>query len=132
MSILGIGLDVVDLVRFRRTLDDLGIRFVQRTFTDREAEYAERSPRRRAERLGARFAAKEALGKATGLGMTGQTSWRQIEVVHDNRGRPTLELHGETEQTLRAMGVTHVHLSLSHDGDLAAAVVVLEGSEEGS
>ncbi len=133
MSIIGIGLDVVDLVRFRRTLDELGDRFVERTFTAAEAEYAARSPRRRAERLAARFAAKEALGKATGLGMTGQTSWRQIEVVHDNRGRPGLTLHGETAQTMAALGVQRVHLSLSHDGDVAAAVVVLEGPhEEGS
>jgi len=129
MSVLGIGLDVVDLTRFRRTLDDLGDSFINRIFTADEVAYAERSVRRRHERLGARFAAKEAFGKATGLGMSNRTSWRDIEVDLDARGRPLLRLHGEAEQTAQQMGVTHVHLSLSHDGDVAAAVVVLEGGQ---
>jgi len=127
MSVLGIGLDVVDLTRFRRTLDDLGDSFVDRIFTPDEVSYADRSPRRRHERLGARFAAKEAFGKATGLGMSNKTSWRDIEVDLDARGRPVLRLHGKAEQTAREMGVEHTHLSLSHDGDVAAALVVLEG-----
>ena len=129
MSILGIGLDVVDLTRFRRTLDDLGDSFVDRIFTPDETSYAARSPRRRHERLGARFAAKEAFGKATGLGMSNKTSWRDIEVELDSRGRPVLKLHGKAERTAEQMGVTQTHLSLSHDGDVAAAVVVLEGEK---
>ena len=127
MSVLGIGVDVVDLVRFRRTLDDLGDRFVERIFTSQEAEYAARSERRFAERLAARFAAKEAFGKATGRGMTENTRWREIEVVHDPRGRPSLFLHGETRRFADDLGVTGIHLSLSHDGPVAEAFVVLEG-----
>ena len=128
MSVLGIGVDVVDLVRFRRTLDDLGDRFVERIFTTSEAAYAARSDRRYAERLAARFAAKEAFGKATGRGMTEATRWREIEVVHDARGRPGIELHGETRKFARGLGVTSIHLSLSHDGPVAEALVVLEGA----
>jgi holo-[acyl-carrier protein] synthase len=128
MPVLGVGMDVVDLVRFRRTLDRLGEPFVRRLFTEAEAEYADRSPRRRAERLGARFAAKEAFGKAMGLGMTQSTRWREIEVGHDPRGRPLLHLHGNTERAAVERGITHMHLSLSHDGDVAAAVVVLEAT----
>jgi len=127
VTVLGIGIDVVDLVRFRRTLEDLGDGFVKRIFTDDEAAYAERSKRRRAERLAARFAAKEALGKAIGSGMTEDVRWQEIEVVHEARGRPTLVLHGETGKTATELGVDRVHLSLSHDGDVAAAMVVLEG-----
>jgi holo-[acyl-carrier protein] synthase len=126
MPVLGVGMDVVDVVRFRRTLDRLGDPFVRRIFTEAEAAYADRSPRRRAERLGARFAAKEAFGKAMGLGMTQSTRWREIEVEHDPRGRPVLCLHGDTRTAAADRGVTHMHLSLSHDGDVAAAVVVLE------
>ncbi len=120
-------MDVVDLPRFRRTLDRLGEPFVRRLFTEGEAAYADRSPRRRAERLAARFAAKEAFGKAVGLGMTGRSQWKEIEVEHDNRGRPLLTLHGETSRAAEELGVTRLHLSLSHDGDVAAAMVVLEG-----
>lgn len=127
MSVLGIGMDVVDLPRFRRTLERLGEPFVRRLFTDGEAAYADRSPRRRAERLAARFAAKEAFGKALGLGMTGRSQWREIEVEHDPRGRPLLVLHGETARHTEEFGVRHLHLSLSHDGEVAAAMVVLEG-----
>lgn len=129
MTILGVGLDVVDLVRFRRTLDNLGDRFIHRIFTEGEAEYAARSPRRHAERLAARFAAKEAYGKATGLGMSEKTRWREIEVEVDARGRPKLRLHGETRRAADGFGVERIHLSLSHDGDVAAAVVVLEREE---
>ena len=127
MPILGVGLDVVDLVRFRRTLDRLGEPFVGRIFTEREAAYAARSPRRRIERLGARFAAKEAFGKALGVGMTERSRWQEIEVTHDTHGRPTLTLHGQTAAALAGRGAVDLHLSLSHDGDVAAAVVVMEG-----
>ncbi len=128
MAVLGVGMDVVDVVRFRRTVERLGEPFVRRLFTPAEAEYADRSPRRRIERLGARFAAKEAFGKAMGLGMTQTTRWREIEVEHDPRGRPLLRLHGDTERAAAEHGVAHIHLSISHDGDVAAAVVVLEGA----
>lgn len=127
MAVVGIGLDVVDLVRLKRTLDELGDRFMERICTPAEAEYCRSSKRRSHERLGARFAAKEALGKALGVGMTQGVVWQEIEVVHDSRGCPELVLHGHTQRTIEERGVEAIHLSLSHDGDVAAAVVVLEG-----
>ncbi len=126
MAVLGIGIDVVDIPHFRRSLDRFGDRFVQRLFTPAEAAYAARSPRRRAERLAARFAAKEAVGKALGCGMTEGVRWTEIEVAHDARGCPLLRLHGVTAETATARGVRRSHLSLSHDGDVATAMVVLE------
>lgn len=126
MAVLGIGIDVVDIPRFRRSLDQFGERFVLRLFTTAEAEYAARSPRRRAERLAARFAAKEAVGKALGCGMTEGVRWTEIEVIHDTRGCPTLTFHGKTGETTARLGVARSHLSLSHDGDVATAMVVLE------
>jgi holo-[acyl-carrier protein] synthase len=126
VTVLGIGIDVVDIPRFRRSLDEFGERFVLRLFTPAEADYAARSPRRRAERLAARFAAKEAVGKALGCGMTEGVRWTDIEVIHDARGCPTLALHGKTGETAARLGVARTHLSLSHDGDVATAMVVLE------
>lgn len=128
MAILGVGLDIVDVARLRRSVDELGELFMTRVCTEAEIEYCLRGKRRVAERLGARFAAKEATAKALGTGMTREVTWHEIEVVHDPGGRPGLVLHGSTARCAEALGVRTIHLSLSHDGDVAAAVVVLEGT----
>ncbi len=75
--------------------------------------------------LAMRFAAKEAFAKAAGLGMRG-LGWREIEVVHDARGKPSLSLHGRAGDWARQNGVTASFVSLSDESDYAAAVVVLE------
>ncbi len=128
MAIVGVGLDIVDVPRLRRSVEELGERFIARVCTPAETAYCMRSARRVAERLGARFAAKEAAAKALGTGMTRGVTWHEIEFLHDPGGRPRLVLHGSTADLARELGVRTIHLSLSHDGDVAAAVVVLEGT----
>ena len=75
--------------------------------------------------LAARFAAKEAIAKA--LGAPGGMAWHDAEVVSEESGRPLLELRGTVLARADDLGVTSVHLSLSHDAGIASAVVVLEG-----
>jgi holo-[acyl-carrier protein] synthase len=116
MSIVGIGVDVVDVARFAASLERTpGLR--ARLFTDTEAGLP-------VESLAARFAAKEAVAKA--LGAPSGLSWRDCEVVRADRGRPTLALRGTVEAAASALGVTRTHLSLAHDGGLATAYVILE------
>ena len=114
--ILGVGIDVVDVARFTRTLDR-SPRLRTRLFTDAEQHLPPAS-------LAARFAAKEALAKA--LGAPGNLAWHDAEVVSEDSGRPLFALRGTVAARAAALGATHVHLSLSHDAGIASAVVVLE------
>jgi holo-[acyl-carrier protein] synthase len=114
--IVGVGIDVVQVARLERALARTP-RLGERLFTD-----AERSLR--PESLAARFAAKEAVAKA--LGAPGGLRWRDAEIVTDPGGRPRLMLHGGVAAEAEAQGISTWHLSLSHDGGVATAVVVAE------
>ena len=115
--IIGVGIDVVQVARFERALTRTP-RLRERLFTDGEQSLS------RVESLAARFAAKEAVAKA--LGAPGGLRWRDAEVVQEDGGRPRLLLHGGVAQEAASQGITTWHLSLSHDGDVATAVVVAE------
>jgi holo-[acyl-carrier protein] synthase len=125
--IVGIGLDLVDLDRLGRTLDRHGEAFVRRVCRDGEARSG--SGAARVAHVGGLFAAKEAAMKALGTGWAAGVGFRQVEVVRGASGAPALRLHGEAERRARALGVARTHLSISHDGRSAAAVVVLESGE---
>jgi len=124
--ILGIGLDVVATERIARSLADGNGRFAELVFT--AAERAACAPRAdRAQALAARFAAKEACFKALGTGWAEGVSFQQIEVVGLEGGRPMLQLTGRAAERARALGVRQMHVTLTHEQHVAAAVVVLEG-----
>src|SRR5690349_7291781 len=115
MSIWGIGVDVVDVDRFRETLERTpGVR--ERIFTAGEAALS-------LESMAARFAAKEALIKA--LKVTVALPWHDMEVVSDDVGAPMFTLTGTAAARADELGVTP-HLSITHDGNLAAAFMVAE------
>lgn len=118
MSIVGIGVDVVEVARIEASLERTP-QLRQRLFTAIEAELPVAS-------LAARFAAKEAVAKA--LGAPKGLDWQDVEVVTDDAGRPSLALSGTVAAAARDAGVTAWHLSLSHDGGCAVAMVVAEGS----
>ena len=116
MPIVGVGIDVVDIERFGRSLDrTAGLR--ERLFTPAEAVRPLAS-------LAARFAAKEALAKA--LGAPEGLQWMDAEVRSDESGRPTLHMEGSVAARAQRLSVGSVHVSLSHDAGIASAVVVLE------
>ena len=125
MSVRGIGVDVVKVERLAESLERFGERMERRLFTEGELEYCRRhkSP---LPHLAARFAAKEAAFKAIGTGLSGGVSWKQAEVVQPGGQVPTLRFTGVALERFQALGCTTSHLSLSHDGGLAIACVVLE------
>jgi holo-[acyl-carrier protein] synthase len=123
--IIGIGIDLAQAPRIAEAYRRFGQRFINRCFTQAEAKLCLSRPHPGAA-LAMRFAAKEAFSKAAGLGMRG-LAWREIEVVHDKRGKPYLVLHGRARAWADENKVKSSHLSLTDDGDYAAAVVVLEG-----
>ena len=115
--IVGVGIDVVDIERFGTSLErtpTLGARL----FTERELAS------RGVASLAARFAAKEAVAKA--LGAPGNLRWHDAEVVSEESGRPVLQLAGGVAAAAEALGIRSWHLSLSHDGGIATALVVAE------
>jgi holo-[acyl-carrier protein] synthase len=117
MGIVGVGVDVVEVERLRRALTRTPS-LAGRLFTPDERAVD------RPESLAARFAAKEAVAKA--LGAPGGLRWVDAEVVREAGGRPRLALHGSVAEEADAQGITTWHLSLSHDGGVATAVVVAE------
>lgn len=118
---LRVGLDLVDVRRIEASLARFGERFMRRLFSRDEIAYATGAARP-AEHLAARFAAKEAAIKALQLAHTG-SGWRDIEVARDVDGDCRLALRGEAAAAAVRLGVIHLALSLSHDGDYAGAVV---------
>jgi holo-[acyl-carrier protein] synthase len=123
--ILGLGLDVAELDRIRRSLDRFGRRFIERVLTPEEAAGV---PEHGAEAyIAARFAAKEACAKALGTGFADGVTMHTIEVRRQPSGAPALHLSGRADELARARGAVRAHLSLTHGRDVAAAVVVLEG-----
>jgi holo-[acyl-carrier protein] synthase len=125
--IIGIGIDVVPVERFAASLVRTpGLR--DRLFTAAEQHTPSGTPRS-GESLAARFAAKEALAKA--LGAPGDLHWHDAEVVVGDHGRPHLHVRGSVAGRAAQLGVSTWHLSLSHDGGIASAMVVAEGVARG-
>jgi holo-[acyl-carrier protein] synthase len=122
--IIGVGIDVVPIERFASASARTAL-FVKRLFTMQEQTLPSGEPRS-AESLAARFAAKEALAKA--LGSPGGMSWQDAEVVSDEHGAPTFVMVGSVAARAAELGVQRVHLSLSHDGGIASAIVIAEGA----
>jgi holo-[acyl-carrier protein] synthase len=122
--ILGLGIDVCPVERIEQVLSRHDEIFCERIFTPEERKYAGNG-RARAERLAARFAAKEAAIKA--LGAPEGLRWKDMEVVNDENGAPSLKLEGKAHERMEALGVSRVLISLTHAGGVAMAVVILEG-----
>lgn len=123
-SVRGVGVDAVEVERFRRVL---GRRpgLAERLFTDAERAYAAKAADP-GPRLAVRFAAKEAVLKALGVGI-GAASFRDVEVVRADSGLPSLVLTGSAATLADGRGVRRWHLSLTHTAALAVASVVAEG-----
>ena len=126
MPVRGIGIDVCKVERISESLQRFGERMERRLFTPDELAYC-RGFKDPLPHLAARFAAKEAPSKALGTGIAGGIGWTQIEVVQPGGRKPTLRLSGAALERFTAMGATTSHVSLSHDGGLGVACVVLEG-----
>ncbi len=124
--ISGLGIDIVHVDRIRRWIDNPGI--LKRFFHPLEIETARSRDKGMALSLAARFAAKEAFGKALGSGLA-HFALVEVAVINDSRGRPFLLLEGNARREFERHGGGTIHLSMTHEGDNAVAVVILEQKE---
>ncbi len=122
--ILSHGIDLVEVARIERLLEEHGERFLARIYTQGEVAYASANPARRAEHLAARFAAKEAVMKALGTGWARGVAFADIEVVRDGAGKPGVVLHGAAASLADELGVSKWLLSLTHSGLWAQASAI--------
>jgi holo-[acyl-carrier protein] synthase len=123
---LTVGVDLVEIARVERVLARYGDRFLGRVFTPAEILYC----RARQPELAARFAAKEAVSKALGVGVRMMSrdgiNWRDVEVTGDMRGKPLVCLHGRAAERADELGLTEWAVSLSHTREYAVAFVVAQ------
>ena len=123
--IVGTGVDIVAVARFERFVREGNEPLLDRLFTPAERAYC-RPKRACAQHYAARFAAKEAFVKALGMGIREGIGWQDVEVTHDSLDKPLFRFTPVAEARLRERDVVRTHLSLSHDGGMAVAMVILE------
>ena len=124
---LSAGVDIIELDRIRLVLQRHGDRFLERIYTSEEiARFGDRLPE-----LAVRFAAKEAVSKALGVGLNHMSAhgigWREVEVLPDPFGKPVVYLSGRARQLAEEQGLREWAISLSHGRDYAVAFVVASG-----
>ncbi len=121
--IIGIGTDICDITRFAD--DDTRARLMKRFYAPEECEYVASRGRAGADSAAGIFAAKEALAKALGTGFSGIAP-EDICVTHDEKGAPHYKTEGRLREIMDKMGIDTLHLSISHDGNMAVAFCVAE------
>jgi holo-[acyl-carrier protein] synthase len=117
---LTVGVDLIEIERVRRALERYPS-FRERCFTAEERRYCDSRPNP-AQHYAARFAGKEAVGKALGFGVARNFAWREVEIA--GRPKPRVRLHGRLEQQATRLGVGEVDLSMTHSKELAAAIAI--------
>jgi holo-[acyl-carrier protein] synthase len=116
-----LGIDLIEIKRVKKVKERWGKRFLERVYTPKELEYClkKRYPENS---LAGRFAAKEAVMKALGTGLSSGVSWREIEILNDKKGKPEVALYGKTKKIL---GKRKVLISISHTKEDAIAQAVI-------
>ena len=122
MGLVAIGVDLAEIDRIENLIGRYGNRFLKRVFTKNEITYCSKKVTA-ASSYAARFAAKEAVLKTTGLGLNKGLNWKDIEVVNDEKGKPSVKLYGKTNEMLHDK---KIHISLSHTKNFAIAMVTVE------
>lgn len=125
--ILGNGIDLVKNQRIAALIDKYGDHFLNKIYTENEIKYC-RNKSAAAVSFAARFAAKEALLKALGTGMR-KNSWKDIEVINNELGKPEIILSGKTEVLAESKNVKSIFLSMSHEKKYSIAQIILEGEK---
>lgn len=116
---MGIGIDIAEVDRIARLAEEHE-QFLTRVYTEREISYCQRK-RNKYQHFAARFAAKESVLKALGVGWSQEVKWTDIEVVNDPNGRPRVTTYGGVKKLMEQRGVKEILISLSHIAPYAIA-----------
>jgi len=122
-EIVGLGTEIAECLRIARLIQRHGEAFLGRVFTPEEIRYCQ-SRRQSTEHFTARWAAKKAVLKALGLSWQPAFQWRDIEVLSDPDGQPTVLLHGPIKEAARHMGIRHLEVALAYCRTHATATVI--------
>lgn len=120
------GVDIVEIDRIKESLESIGDPFKNRIFTEKEIDYCEARKAAKYQSYAARFAAKEAVSKAFGTGLTSVVTWKDVEVLNNENGKPYVILSGGAKKLYEQMGGIGLSISLSHSKNYAVAYAVME------
>lgn len=123
--IIGTGIDIVKNSRIENLINKYGSNFLNRIYLKSEIDYCSSKTDNTAS-YAARFAAKEAVFKALGTGKR-KHSWKDIEIINDELGKPEVKLYGKTSNDAESMQVKNIFISISHEKDYTIAQIILEG-----
>jgi len=124
--IIGIGIDIIEISRIKKSIEKFGNHFLEKIFTPGEIEYCE-SKASKYQHYAARFSAKEAVSKAMSTGWNNEFSWQNIEVFNEPSGMPFIKLNGKLESFL-ADG-KELKISMSHSQDYVNCVAIIYKSD---
>ncbi|NSW92226.1 MAG: holo-ACP synthase [Firmicutes bacterium] len=125
------GVDIIEVERIKKAFEKRGQAFVNRVFTEREIEYCESKKANKYQSYSVRFAAKEALVKALGTGISRGVDLKDIEVLNDGYGKPYIVLTGKTKGYFSALNGKDISLSMAHCKCYAVAYVIIETNNGG-
>lgn len=126
LLIIGCGIDLVKIERIEKIIKRWGNNFNSRIFTPLERDYCEKKKDNKFQSYAGKFAAKEALLKALGLGLRGG-NWKEIEIRNNELGQPIIDTSGKLKNIALAKGVKKYFITISHTKEYAIAQVILEG-----
>ncbi|MDX1452104.1 MAG: holo-ACP synthase [Oleiphilaceae bacterium] len=124
MLVKGVGTDLVEVARIKRSIEERGDSMAERILSEREME-AYRDASKPADFLAKRFAVKEAVSKALGTGFSHGVTWKDIELDHHDTGQPFAILHGRAQERLQELGGEGIYVSLSDEAGLVSAFAVM-------
>jgi holo-[acyl-carrier protein] synthase len=127
-SILGIGTDITECLRIARMIERYGEQFMNRVYTDEEIRYCQ-NRRQATQHFTGRWAAKEAVLKALGIGWRRGIAWRDVEIRNEPGGRPVVAVRGGVKETVQRLGITDLLISISHCRTHATAYAIALGEE---
>ena len=123
MAIVGLGTDIIEIVRIGQMIDRHGELFLTRVYTDEEIRYCQRR-KECYEHFAGRWAAKEAVMKALGTGFIRGINWRDIEIASEKSGQPKVVLRGGARDYARRLGITAILVTISHCRSYATATAI--------
>jgi holo-[acyl-carrier protein] synthase len=130
--LVGTGVDIIDIRRFRKVANKRGGRFLNRIFTTAELSYCDKKIDK-IQHLAARFACKEAISKALKINWSKGLNWKEIEITNNRSGEPEARLTGQAKEVVDYLKIENISLSLSHCQDYAVAMaVILKGNHNGT